>query len=481
MKKLMLVCLSLLLALTNLAATSPAKAQAEAAITITPVSMTSASGSTAGAVSSLGVKDQSGSQNIASKYVSFTTPGTIYTGFRVFTLPPGIKLDRLTRFIIRVNYRGPLPGTQAWSWWLYNYAQGKYVQVGSNSSVSSATTWTTLNFSIINPARFVSPGRQIRLQLRSNNATGDARLDYEAIEVQYSSLSGVPLINGCQVYPANNIWNTPIDTAPLHARSAAWVSSIGSGTGFHMDFGSGTWDGGPIGIPYNIVPGSQPKVNVSFYYGSQSDPGPYPIPANPLREWGSDHHILMVDKDNCDLYETYDMSKNATTGKWSGGSGAIWDLASNALRPAGWTSADAAGLPILPGLVRYEEVASGEILHAIRFTASATNSYIWPGRHLTSGSPGVLTNTPPMGARFRLKAEYDISGYSPRIQVILRAMKKYGIILADNGSDWYVSGAPDQRWNNDELHELDDLTGASFDAVDVSGWIVDPDSGQAQP
>ena len=284
------------------------------------------------------------------------------------------------------------------------------------------------------------------------------------------------MVGGCPIFPSNNIWNTPIDNMPIHARSDQWVNTIGRDTGFHMDFGSGTWDGGPIGIPYNIVGSSVPKVPVSFYYPSESDPGPYPIPNNPLIEYGSDHHILIVDNSTCTLYELYDASYSG--GAWHAGSGAIWNLNSNALRPDTWTSADAAGLPILPGLVRYDEIVSGEINHAIRFTAENTNGYIWPARHLTSNDPNA-PQIPPMGARFRLKASYNISGYPPAMQIILQAMKTYGIILADNGSNWYVSGAPDERWDNDMLHLLDDLTGNDFEAVDTSRLMVDYNSGEA--
>ncbi len=286
-----------------------------------------------------------------------------------------------------------------------------------------------------------------------------------------------PSLAGCPLFPADNIWNTPVDTLPVHARSAQWIASIGGSDPFHMDFGSGTWDGGPIGIPYNVVSGSAvTNYTVDFYYPDESDAGPYPIPANPNMEYGSDHHILTLDTDDCTLYEIFDASFSG--GGWSGGSGAVWDLNSHALRPDGWTSADAAGLPILPGLVRYDEVQAGAIHHALRFTANSTNSYIWPARHLTSGSPGVLTSIPPMGARFRLKASYNISGFPPEMQVILQAMKTYGIILADNGSDWYVSGIPDERWDNDMLHLLDVLTGSNFEAVDTSSLMMNPDSGQ---
>jgi len=293
------------------------------------------------------------------------------------------------------------------------------------------------------------------------------------------ALAGAPL-GGCPIFPADNIWNTRIDTLPVHALSDSWVDSIGRGTGFHMDFGSGTWAGGPIGIPFNLVPSSQPGIRMGksqFRWWNESNLGLYPIPTKPKIEHGSDHHILIVQKGKCKLYELYAVRK--VNGKWRADSGAIWNLKSNALRPDGWTSADAAGLPILPGLARYDEILAGSINHALRFTASSTNSYIWPARHLTSGSPGVLTNTPPMGARFRLKESYDISGYPPQMQVILRAMKEYGIILADNGSDWYVSGAPDKRWNNDMLHLLDDLTGDDFEAVDQSSLMINPNSGQA--
>lgn len=291
-------------------------------------------------------------------------------------------------------------------------------------------------------------------------------------------LNSSPRLGGCVIFPENNIWNAPVDNLPVHARSDQWINSIGRSTGFHMDFGSGTWDGGPIGIPYNLADDATPTYMLDFYYPDESDARPYPIPNAPNIEWGSDHHILVVNTSTCFLYEIYDASFSG--GSWSGGSGAIWDLGSNTLRPIEWTSADAAGLPILPGLVRYDEIVSGAINHAIRFTASDTNSFIWPARHLTSGSPGAVTSVPPMGARFRLKASFDISGYPTGMQVILQSMKTFGIILADNGSDWYISGAPDERWDNDMLHLLDDITGDDFEAVDTYTLMVDADSGEAR-
>lgn len=289
---------------------------------------------------------------------------------------------------------------------------------------------------------------------------------------------GGPTLEGCPMYPVDNIWNVRVDNLPVHARSTAWVNSIGRNTGFHMDFGSGTWAGGPIGIPYNAVNGSQvTKYNVNFTWDDESDAGPYPIPANPKIEHGSDHHILVIDRETCKLYELYNVSFSG--GQWNADSGAIWNLNSHALRPAGWTSADAAGLPILPGLLRYDEVASGVINHAIRFTVSDTQrAFLWPARHYASDITDA--NVPPMGARFRLKQDYDISGFDPKMRVILQAMKTYGIIIADNGSDWYVSGAPDNRWDNDLLHTLDVLTGDDFEAVDVSSLMINANSGQAK-
>lgn len=287
--------------------------------------------------------------------------------------------------------------------------------------------------------------------------------------------SNVPTIAGCPMFPANNYWNTPIDSLPTHPQSDAWIDNIGRDEEFHMDFGSGTYEGGLLGIPYDVVSGSSvTNYSPEFYYPDESDTDLYPIPDNPSIEFGSDHHIIVLDTDTCKLYEIFDASFD--NGQWYGGSGAIFDLNSNALRPDTWTSADAAGLPILPGLVRYDEIVAGAIKHALRFTAEQTAGYLWPGRHQTADPDDSI---PPLGARFRLKADYDISGFPPEMQVILQAFKTYGIVLADNGSDWYVSGAPDERWDNDMLHLLDVLTGNDFEVVDTSGMIVDVDSGEA--
>jgi hypothetical protein len=280
----------------------------------------------------------------------------------------------------------------------------------------------------------------------------------------------------CPIFPPDNFWNTPIDSLPVDANSDAWINSIGRDQSFHMDFGAGEWDGGPIGIPFNVISASTvEKYTVEFYYPDESDAGPYPLSENLQREWGSDHHILTVDTDTCTLYEIYDASFE--DGVWSGGSGAIWDLNANDLRPETWTSADAAGLPILPGLARYDEVQNGSIHHALRFTAEDTAGYIWPARHQTSDPQAGI---PPMGARLRLKADYDISNFPPEMQILLQAMKTYGIVLADNGSNWYVSGAPDEGWDNDMLHLLDVLTGNDFEAVDTSSLQLDSNSAQSK-
>lgn len=286
---------------------------------------------------------------------------------------------------------------------------------------------------------------------------------------------------GCPLFPVDNIWNQPATNLPVHPRSAEFIQSIGASTGLHADFGAGLWDGGPIGIPFNLVTSGQAKSAVTFQYADESDAGPYPLPVDPLIEGGpdstGDRHILLVDTDACILYELYSVTPPQNGAGWEAGSGAIFDLNSNALRPAGWTSADAAGLPILPGLVRYDEVASGQIRHALRFTVSQTQrAYAWPARHFASSN--TSPSLPPMGMRFRLKGSFDTSQYSGQARVILEALKTYGMIIADNGSNWYISGVPDEHWDNDILHSLGSVKGSDFEAVDSSGLMVLPDSGQ---
>ncbi len=293
-----------------------------------------------------------------------------------------------------------------------------------------------------------------------------------------------PTIGGCAVFPANSIFNTRIDSLPVHSNSATYIAFIGASTGLHPDFGSGTWNGEPIGIPYTIVPSTQPPVPVTFDYADESDPGPYPIPPDAPIEGGAnstgDRHVLVVQQGACKLYEMFYAFPQNGGASWHAGSGALFDLNSNALRPAGWTSADAAGLPMLPLLVRYDEIAGGEIKHALRFTVRATNAtYIWPARHRTTAPYNA--NAPPMGQRFRLKASFDISTFSSETQVILTALKRYGMFVSDNGSDWFISGPPDARWNDSVLvTEFRRVHGSDFEAVDESGLMVDPNSGQVR-
>jgi hypothetical protein len=273
----------------------------------------------------------------------------------------------------------------------------------------------------------------------------------------------IPGAPNCYLFPADNVWNKRVDTLPVASNSSVLIGSIGSSAYVHPDFSSVS--GGNYGIPYNVVGNGTRKKKVRFQYASESDKGPYPIPKRPKIEGGSDRHILIVQRDECRLYELFAARKTSTG--WKAGSGAIWDLSSNALRPLGWTSADAAGLPILPGLARYDEVAAGVIAHALRFTAPTTRkAYIYPARHYASDDK--RSSQPPMGLRVRLKASVDISRFGPQAQVVLAALKRYGMILADNGSPWYVTGAPGVGWDDDDLHDLQQLHGSDFEVVDTS-------------
>jgi hypothetical protein len=279
----------------------------------------------------------------------------------------------------------------------------------------------------------------------------------------------VPTAPKCPVFPATNAWNERVDRLPVAADSAQLIASIGLTTGLHPDFGSGLWDGGPIGIPFDVVSKATPRSRVRFEYADESDKGPYPIPKTVHIEGGAqsdgDRHALLLDRDACRLYELYDLHGSGSS--WTAGSGAIWNLRSNALRPADWTSADAAGLPIFAGLARYDEVARGVINHALRFTASRTRrAYVYPARHYASSSDDPTL--PPMGLRVRLKANVDISHFPKQARIVLQALKTYGMILADNGSNWYISGAPSPKWSNDDLHTLGQITGADFEVVDTS-------------
>jgi hypothetical protein len=273
----------------------------------------------------------------------------------------------------------------------------------------------------------------------------------------------------CTIFPATNPWNQRVDTLPVAANSAQLIQSIGLTTGLHPDFGSGLYDGQPIGIPFDVVSHATPRSRVRFDYSDESDHVAYPIPKNVHIEGGrasdGDRHALLVDRDACRLYELYALYPSG--GGWKAGSGATWSLRSNAVRPAGWTSADAAGLPIFPGLARYDEVARGSIDHALRFTVARTRrAYVYPARHVASSSTDP--SLPPMGLRVRLKASVNISRLPRQARIVAEALKRYGMIVADNGSNWYVSGAPSPHWSNDQLHQLDRLQGSDFEVVNTS-------------
>jgi len=279
----------------------------------------------------------------------------------------------------------------------------------------------------------------------------------------------LPAAPHCPFFPASNAWNQRVDRLPVAADSDELIRSIGLGTGLHADFGSGLYDGRPIGIPFDVVSRATPRSRVSFDYADESDKVRYPIPKSVHIEGGrasdGDRHALLLDRDACKLYELYALYPPGSG--WHAGSGAVWSLRSNALRPAGWTSADAAGLPIFPGLARYDEVTRGVIDHALRFTAARTRrAYVYPARHYASSSDDP--SLPSMGLRVRLKPGVDISGFPRQARVVLQALKTYGMIVADNGSNWYISGAPNPHWSNDDLHSLGQIVGADFEVVDTS-------------
>jgi hypothetical protein len=275
-------------------------------------------------------------------------------------------------------------------------------------------------------------------------------------------------IAGCPLFPRNNPWNQRVDRLPVAKNSATLIRSIGLDSPVHADFGSGTYGGGPIGIPYKVVTKRQRKVPVSFDYASESDGHRYPIPPNVPIEGGrnadGDRHVIVVDRSRCIDYELFDAHPLNGGKSWHAGSGAIFHLRSNRLRPRGWTSADAAGLPILPGLARYDEVARGAIDHALRFTAPRTRAaFVYPARHEASSDNDPAL--PPMGLRIRLKASTNLSGLGHQAKIVARALERYGALLADNGSPWFFSGAPNRHWSNDDLHTLGRLRGSDFEVV----------------
>ena len=340
----------------------------------------------------------------------------------------------------------------------------------------------------------IIPATTTSYTLTATNSTGSSRATVTvtvgtAPAATYGDLSRADLgaganLNGAVPFPADNAWNHDVSADPVDPNSAAIINSIGLNTGLHPDFGSGLYDGAPIGIPYVVVAGTQAKVPITFTaYGDESDPGPYPVPADTPIEgqqadgsaFGGDRHVLVIDRDANRLYELDNAFPQADN-SWHADCGALFHLDSDTVRPGGqpgWTSADAAGLPIFPGLARYEEAAGGVIRHALRFTVNSTRkAYVPPATHYASSN--TSTNVSPMGMRVRLKASYIIpASYSTESKAILQALKTYGMFVADNGSNWYISGAPDPRWNNDALvSELGSVKGSNFEVVRMDGLVT---------
>ncbi|HTP69194.1 MAG TPA: hypothetical protein VMJ35_09860 [Dongiaceae bacterium] len=337
-----------------------------------------------------------------------------------------------------------------------------FVSATKLTATSSAASAGTFAISIENPDPGSTTSSALNFQVNGSTQSSSCS--------QMSTGQGASL-NGFLPFPADNLWNKDISSAPVDSNSTAIINYVGSTVGIHPDFGSGQYNGSYMGIPYTVVDATQPPVPVNYQaYGDESDPGPMPIPLAALIEGypnpgSGDRHVLVLDSANCFLYELYGSYPQSSS--WNADSGAVWDLLADEQRPYTWTSADAAGLPIFPGLVRYDEVAAGAIHHAIRFTLQNSSAgFTPPASHWASTTSN--TTAPPMGTRFRLKSSFNISGFSAANQVILTAMKKYGLILADNGSSMYISGAPDDRWNNDDLHNLGQVHASDFEVLQIS-------------
>jgi hypothetical protein len=346
----------------------------------------------------------------------------------------------------------------------------------------AAVTWSTTPgngvLSASTSATDANGHASVRWTLDATFMATTATASIAGSSVTFTALgNGSGDLGGKAVFPSTNAWRTDISAAPRDSNSDNLIASCGATTGMHPDFGT-VYAGAPNGLSYVVVHGTQARVPVSFYYGDESDPGPYPVPPYAPIEGGSsstgDRHVIVVDADNWKLYEMYDAHPVNGGASWTGGSGAIFDMTAGTVRPAGWTSADAAGLPIFPGLVRYDEVGIHHVIeHALRYSCARTRkAYVPPARH--SAGSQTSANYPPMGMRVRLKASFDISGYSATNQVILKALKKYGMFVADNGSDMYLSGAPDPRWNDDDLHNLTHVHGSDFEVVQMSGIVLQP-------
>ena len=341
-----------------------------------------------------------------------------------------------------------------------------FVSATKLTATGSAATAGTFSITVQNPNPGASQSNSINVQVTSNIPPPPP----SACSVMTPGQGGS--LNGFVPFPADNLWNKDISSAPVDPNSTALINFIGASVTIHPDFGSGLYQGSSIGIPYVVVDSTQPLVPINFTaYGDESDPGPIPVPANaPIEGYpnpgNGDRHVLVLDNNNCWLYELYSASPGAG-GAWNAASAAVWDLQNDEQRPWTWTSADAAGLPIFPGLIRYDEVAGGHINHAIRFTLQFSRAaFVSPASHWAATSTQGMAA--PMGMRLRLKSNFDISTFSATNQVILNAMKKYGMIMADNGSSMYISGAPDDRWSNDDLHSLGSVTASDFEVVEMN-------------
>lgn len=353
--------------------------------------------------------------------------------------------------------------------------------VGDSFKLTSVAPSSALNDAPPPPTFDFATGVLRLPKINSAQGTYTANLQYTQNAFSLISVApvsgGTPPSSTCAIFPADNVWNTPVNNLPLHPRSAAWISTI-QADGVRTDFGA-DYDSHRFGQPVNVVNGSQiAKSTFTFQIPNESDNEPYPVPANPLLEEGTDEpRLLIVDLEACKLYETYNAKK--TGNQWTAKRGAVWQMNSNVLRPLGWAAADEGGFPTVPGLVRYDEVASGVINHALRFTFPKANTGIWPARHVV-GNFAPVNNTLPMGARLRLKASFNVDAFDPKTRVILQAMKTYGIMLADDGRSLMLSGTPDNRWDNDLLGNLRRVKGSDFEAVDSECMTVNPDSGQAK-
>ncbi len=391
-----------------------------------------------------------------SSSVTLQNPVPVLTSIALTSVPAGA-------FAITVNGSGFVSGAQvllAGAPLATTFASS--TQLTAASSEASAGTYAV---SVMNPNPGSATSTSQNLQVTSTSGGTPP-----------PSCSGMSLgqsasLNGFVPFPADSLWNKDISSAPVDPNSAALINFIGPGIGLHPDFGAGLYDGVSIGIPYLVVGSQQTQLPIVFTaYGDESDPGPMPIPVSALIEGypalgSGDRHVLVLDNNNCWLYELYNSYPNAAS--WNADSAAVWDLTADEQRPYTWTSADAAGLPIFPGLARYDEVASGHINHALRFTLQSSRAaFVPPASHWAANSSNAFAA--PMGMRLRLKASFDISSYSSANQVILSALKKYGMIMADNGSSMYISGAPDDNWDNDDLHNLGSVTAADFDVVEMN-------------